>query len=139
MHHTLRPGLTYEHKFVVTEPKTVPALYPESGEFAEMPAVFATGFLVGFVEWACVRLLSPYLDSPNKQTLGVHVDISHEAPTPPGMEVSAVVKLKQIDGRRLLFNVEVRDTFEIISRGTHERFIIDRGRFDTGIARKSIK
>lgn len=139
MKHTLTPGLSYTHNFVVTEVKTVPALYPESEEFLEMPAVFATGFLVGLVEWACVRLLTPYLDWPNEQTLGVNIDISHEAPTPPGIEVSAVVKLNKIDGRRLLFNAEVHDTFEIISRGTHERFIVDRTRFDAGIARKSPK
>ncbi|WP_342590442.1 hypothetical protein [Abyssogena phaseoliformis symbiont] len=49
MKDTLKPGIRYEHKFVVPNSKTVPALYPESEEFVVMPEVFATGFLVEFV------------------------------------------------------------------------------------------
>jgi fluoroacetyl-CoA thioesterase len=50
MKEILKPGIVYEHRFVVPSSKTVPALYPESEEFAAMPEVFATGFLVGFLE-----------------------------------------------------------------------------------------
>jgi fluoroacetyl-CoA thioesterase len=53
MKQTLRPGLRYEHRFLVPASKTVPALYPEADEFGAMPEVFATGFLVGLLEWAC--------------------------------------------------------------------------------------
>ena len=45
--------------------KTVPALYPESPEFVAMPEVFATGFLVGFLEWACIKAINPHLDWPS--------------------------------------------------------------------------
>lgn len=55
MRETLKRGITYEHRFVVPSSKTVPALYPESEEFVAMPEVFATGFLVGLLEWACIR------------------------------------------------------------------------------------
>ena len=51
MKETLKPGIKYEHKFVVPSSKTVPALYPESEEFLAMPEVFATGFLVGFLTY----------------------------------------------------------------------------------------
>lgn len=51
MKDSLKPGIRYEHKFRVPPSKTVPALYPESEEFVAMPEVFATGFLVGFLEW----------------------------------------------------------------------------------------
>ena len=51
---TLKPGLTHELKFQVPETKTVPNLYPESFEFQAMPEVFATGFMVGLIEWACL-------------------------------------------------------------------------------------
>jgi len=47
MRDTLKPGIRYEHRFVVPQSKTVPALYPESDEFMAMPEVFATGFLSG--------------------------------------------------------------------------------------------
>ena len=80
----LREQLTYQHKFTVTNEKTVPHLYPESDLFQEMPHVLATGFMVGLLEWACIELLRPYLNWPEEQTLGTHVDFSHDAPTLPG-------------------------------------------------------
>ena len=60
MKESLKPGIRYEHKFVVPQSKTVPALYPESEEFVAMPEVFATGFLVGFLEWACIKAINPH-------------------------------------------------------------------------------
>ena len=51
MNETLVPGIEYIHKFRVTEAKTIQALYPESEEFLAMPEVFATGFMIGFLEW----------------------------------------------------------------------------------------
>jgi len=71
-------------------------LYPESAEFQEMPNVFATGFLVGLVEWACIQAVKPHIDWPNEQTVGVHVNLSHEAATPPDMEVTIRVKLLNV-------------------------------------------
>ena len=59
---SLQPGLTYQHQFTIPSSKTVPALYPEADEFQAMPEVFATGFLVGLLEWACIRLVNPHLD-----------------------------------------------------------------------------
>jgi len=97
--------------------KTVPALYPESPEFVAMPEVFATGFLVGFLEWACIRAINPHLDWPREQTVGTHIDVSHEAATPPGLEVTARVELIEVDGRRLVFAVEADDGVDLISRG----------------------
>lgn len=61
--------------------------------------------------------------------LGTHINVSHEAATPPGLEVTVRVKLTKIDGRRLEFDVEANDGIDIISRGTHERFIVDAKRF----------
>ena len=60
MKDTLKPGIESEFKFHIPESKTVPALYPESAEFQEMPEVFATGFLVGFLEWACIKAINPH-------------------------------------------------------------------------------
>jgi len=129
MKETLKPGIRYEHKFIVPQSKTVPALYPESEEFVQMPEVFATGFLVGFLEWACIRAINPHIDWPREQTVGTHIDVSHEAATPPGLEVTATVELIAVEGRRLVFNVEAHDGVDLISKGRHERFVINRDKF----------
>ncbi len=109
MKESLKAGITYEHKFLVPSSKTAPALYPESPEFLAMPEVFATGFLVGVLEWACIKAVNPHLDWPKEQTVGTHIDITHEAATPPGLEVTAKVELIEASGRKLAFAVEARD------------------------------
>ena len=136
MKDTLKPGIKYQHKFVIPQSKTVPALYPESEEFAAMPEVFATGFLVGFLEWACIKAVNPHLDWPQEQSLGTHIDVSHEAATPPSLEVTATVELIAVEGRKLVFAVEAHDGVDMISKGHHERFVINREKFDAKIGTK---
>lgn len=137
MKESLKPGIRYEHKFTVPKSKTVPALYPESDEFLAMPEVFATGFLVGFLEWACIKAINPYLDWPLEQTVGTHINVSHEAATPAGLEVTATVELVAVEGRKLVFTVEAHDGIDLISRGQHERFIINKEKFDAKIGKKN--
>ncbi|MBI5918586.1 MAG: thioesterase family protein [Nitrosomonadales bacterium] len=136
MKDTLKPGIYYEHKFLIPPTKTVPALYPESPEFMAMPEVFATGYLVGFLEWACIMAIKPHLDWPEEQSLGTHINVSHEAATPPGLEVIATVELIAVGGRKLTFKISAHDGVDLISQGTHERFVIDRARFDNKISKK---
>ncbi len=67
---------------------------------------------------------------PVEQTVGTHIDLSHIAATPPGLEVTAKVKLVEVDGRRLVFEVEAHDGIDLITRGRHERFVINKEKFD---------
>jgi fluoroacetyl-CoA thioesterase len=137
MNDTLKPGIKYEHKFTVPISKTVPALYPESEEFAAMPDVFATGFLVGLLEWACIKAIKSHLDWPSEQTVGTHINVSHEAATPPGLEVIVFVELVAVEGRKLVFTVEASDGVDLISKGSHERFLIIKKKFDAKISEKA--
>ena len=136
MKESLQVGIEHTLRFRVSPAQIVPALYPEAPEFQVMPAVFATGFMVGLIEWACVQAISPHLDGPNAQTVGTHINVSHEAATPPGMEVAVKVRLTEVQGRHLEFVVEAYDGVDVISRGTHERFIIDVERFTQKVQRK---
>lgn len=136
MKDTLKPGIRHEHKFLVPLTKTVPALYPESPEFLAMPEVFATGFMVGFLEWACIMAIKPHLDWPEEQSLGTHINVSHEAATPPGLEVTASVELIAVEGRKLTFAVSAHDGVDMISQGTHERVVIDKERFEDKVRNK---
>jgi fluoroacetyl-CoA thioesterase len=75
---SLKPGVKHRFSYLVPETKTVPHLYPESPHLAAMPEVFATGFMVGLMEWTCVQLLEPHLDA-GEGSLGVHIDVSHKS------------------------------------------------------------
>ena len=137
MKDSLQPGLSFSHRFVIPVSKTVPSLYPEADEFIQMPEVFATGFLVGFLEWACILCINPHLDWPDEQSVGTHIDVSHEAATPPGFEVIADVELIEVDGKRLVFQVSAHDGVDLISKGRHERYIINKNKFDQHLDEKN--
>ena len=139
MKDSLKPGIRYEHKFVVPSNKTVPALYPEAPEFLAMPEVFATGFLVGLLEWACIIAINPHLDWPEEQSLGTHINVSHEAATPPGLEITANVELIAVEGRKLTFVVSAHDGVDVVSQCTHERVVINKERFESKVSNKRNK
>ena len=133
---SLKPGLKHRFSYRVPENKTVPHLYREAPQLQAMPTVFATGFMVGLMEWTCVRLLEPHLDT-GEGSLGVHIDVSHKAATPPGMTVEAVCA--EVRGPRVRFKLTAHDGVDEIGAGTHARFIVSWDRFNRGIAAKLAK
>jgi fluoroacetyl-CoA thioesterase len=60
------------------------------------------------IEGTCVRLISRYV-SPGEQSVGFRIDVKHLAPTPVGKQVTSRVKLREVNGRRCVFDVEVHN------------------------------
>ena len=137
MKDTLKPGLTFQFRYAVPISKTVPQLYRESLLFQEMPEVLATGYLVGLMEWACIEAIRPHLDWPREQSLGTMVNFTHTAATPPGLTVTVDVKLDRVEGRKLSFTLSAHDGVDKISEGTHERVVIDAGKFNAKLEDKA--
>jgi fluoroacetyl-CoA thioesterase len=135
---SLQPGLTHRFAFEIAPEKTVPHLYPESPDFRAMPDVLATGFMVGLLEWACIRLISPHLDE-GEGSLGMHVDVSHIAATPPGLTVTVDAECSAVEGRRLKFRVSAHDGVDLIGEGTHERAVVSWDRFKARVADKATR
>jgi fluoroacetyl-CoA thioesterase len=130
MKESLQAGLTFEFAFQVPENKTVPHLYPESPEFQAMPRVLATGFMVGLFEWACIQAINPHLDWPQEQSVGIDIRVNHTAATPPGLTVTVKGSLDRVEGRKLFFSLVADDGLDLISEGTHERFVIEAAKFN---------
>ena len=139
MKDTLRAGLEGTYRYRVPASKTVPRIYEEAPDFQLMPEVLATGYLVALAEWACIELIKPHLDWPGEQSLGTHVNLSHIAATPPGLTVEIRSRLQAVEGRKLVFAISAHDGVDKISEGTHERHVIDSGRFDAKVAAKREK
>ena len=135
---SLKPGLKHRFAYAVPTTKTVPQLYPEAPQLRVMPDVFATGFMVGLMEWTCVQLLEPHLDT-GEGSLGVHIDVSHKSATPPGMTVTVDAECIEVRGPRAKFKVVAHDGVDEIGAGTHERFIVNWDRFNRGVAAKLTK
>ena len=130
---SLKPGLKRRFSYRVPENKTVPHLYREAPQLQAMPEVFATGFMVGLMEWTCVQL------DTAEGSLGVHIDVSHKAATPPGVTVTVEAVCVEVRGPRVRFKLTAHDDVDEIGAGTHERFIVSWDRFNRGIAAKLAK
>lgn len=128
INHPIPLGLRHSQTLRVDDSLTVPAVSAAFTGFSDMPPVFATAYMVGFVEWACIEALRPYL-APSQRTVGTHVNLSHSAATPVGMQVTAEVELIEVEGKRLTFKVLCRDEVDVICEGRHERFIVEAQQF----------
>ena len=135
---TLKPGLIHRFFYKVPVAKTVPHLYDESPELAAMPEVFATGFMVGLMEWTCVQLLAPHLDT-GEGSLGVHIDVSHKAATPVGFTITVEAECVEVKGPRAKFAIKAHDGIDEIGSGIHERFIVTWDRFNESVAAKTAR
>lgn len=137
MRNTLKIGDVFSLEYLVPLEKTVPYLYMESKEFQIMPEVFATGFMVGLLEWCCIEALRPHLDE-GEGSLGTFISTTHCAPTPPGMQVTVTAELAEIkNGNNLFWNVVAFDEVEVIAKGKHGRHVINNERFSQRVAKKT--
>ena len=128
----LKVGIEGEARVDVNEKNT--AIAYGSGSVS----VFATPAMVGLMEKASLSSVDPLLE-PGFATVGTKVNVKHLAATPLGMNVVATSRLVEVDGKRLIFEVEARDEVDLIGTGVHERFIVKLDSFIKRAAGKSAK
>ncbi|HEU4760051.1 MAG TPA: thioesterase family protein [Dehalococcoidia bacterium] len=105
------------------------ATTPEMGVQHLPVPMYSTPAMVGHFEGLCLKMLIPFQD-PGESSVGYHVDVRHIAPTPIGMKVTVKGRVKEVDGRKVTFEVEAfNETGAKIGEGLHERRIIDLSRF----------
>ena len=121
-------GLKHEQSIKVEPDLTVPAVSRHFAGFHDMPKVFATAFMVGFIEDTCVAALRPHL-APGQGSVGTHVNVSHAAATPIGMTVTCAVELVAAEGRKLRFKIACSDENGPIGEGFHDRALVDLAKF----------
>jgi fluoroacetyl-CoA thioesterase len=129
-------GMRHSVELCVDARLTVPALAEAFTGFRNMPPVFATAFMVGFIEWAAIEALRDHLP-PGQKTVGTHIDVSHVSATPIGMTVKAEAELVAVNGRTLRFQVRCHDGAGLIGEGFHERIVVDEAKFMKRMAAKA--
>lgn len=118
-----QPGASEELTITTTKEMGITHLGPDA------PSMFSTPAMIQLIEGTCVKLMTAHVE-PGEQSVGFHVDVRHLAPTPIGKKVTAKVTLREINGRRYLFDVEVHSEDGVkIGEGIHERALIDIARF----------
>ena len=84
--------------------------------------------MLALIEKAAADLVEENL--PEEWTsVGISLSVAHTAPTPVGMQIRAEAELAELDGRKIIFEVAAFDECGEIGRGRHERFIVDRKKF----------
>jgi predicted thioesterase len=126
----ITPGLVGEVEIVVAAPDTADALGNRGVH------VLATPRLVGLLEEAAIAAVQPRLPA-GAGTVGTRIDVKHLAATPVGMRVRARAVVREVDGRRYVYDVEAHDDVEKVAEGTHERFQIVQARFLERVAEKA--
>ena len=130
----LAPGIFHQLVRNVTE--DVLAVNVGSGSVR----VLATPMIVAFMEEAASACVAPYLGE-GRTTVGTSIAISHSAPTffggadcrerCLGGDGAATLTAVGAGGRSFTFAVEARDNAGLVAQGTHERFAVDKAKFES--------
>ena len=118
----LQAGLTSRVELTVTDADTAQAL--GSGDVP----VLGTPRLIALAEAASVAATAGYLGH-GATSVGTRVELDHQAATAVGRCVTVLATLSKVDGRRLLFDIVVRDGEVQVAEGRVERVVVDRQRF----------
>ncbi len=118
----LKAGIIKEITEKVTDKNTAKTM--KSGELN----VYATPAMIALMEQAAYTSVADELEE-GQGSVGTLMNVKHISATPVGMEVTAKSELVEIDGRRLVFQVEAFDERGKIGEGEHERFIVNNVKF----------
>ena len=117
------PGIVEEWTITTTPDMGITHLGPD------VPSMYSTPSMVSLIEGACVRLITRFVE-PGEQSVGFRVDVKHLAPTHIGKTVTARVSLRELNGRRMVFDCDVTNEDGVkIGEAIHERAVIDIKRF----------
>jgi fluoroacetyl-CoA thioesterase len=90
-------------------------------------SVLSTPGMIGMIERNAAMLAFENLDE-GKATVGFEVCVKHVAAAAEGQTCTVHAKLREVvDGRKLRFDVEVKEGDRTIGVGTHERRVIEIG------------
>jgi predicted thioesterase len=120
MKDSLRPGVSKTRRIEVDTDRTI-------GFMGEEGRVYGTPYMVLDIEQTCRQLVLEHAD-PGEESVGTEVSIKHLAPTLLGMSAEITVTVTAVEGRRLSFDVSVKDDLDQVCTGTHGRFLVDKAK-----------
>ena len=110
----LKPGMVVETRITVTETQT--AQHMGSGR----RQVLATPALVALMEAAAQEMVDANVPE-GWESVGIGIELAHDAMTPVGMRVAIRAELVQFDGKEAVFDVSAQDEQGSIGHGRHRR------------------
>ena len=128
---SLKPGLTSTVRYEVDDSRVMSFMGTELG-------TYSTPNMLRDIERTCRTLAVEHLDE-GEDSVGAHVTLDHLGPTLKGMWVEVAAKLVEVDGRRISFEVSVRDSIQQVGKARHVRFVVDKTRQKKRLAAKAAK
>ncbi len=89
--------------------------------------VVSTPSLIGFLEQTSHRAILPFVDE-GEVSVGTRVEVDHLAAAFVGQPLVATARIAAVEGRRVTFEVEVRQGDKLVMKGRHGRAIVSRER-----------
>jgi predicted thioesterase len=123
--------MSHSQRYTVDEESTI-------GFMGEGLRVYATPFMVRDIERACRDFLGQYL-SPEENSVGARMEIDHLGPTLKGMWVNVTANVTGVEGRRVSFEVEVKDALDLVGKAKHVRFVVDLAKQKERLEAKAAK
>jgi fluoroacetyl-CoA thioesterase len=117
---SLQPGVTRVKRVEVDRARTI-------GFMGEEARTYATPSMILDIEHTCRELIIEHAD-PGEDSVGMEVCVKHLAPTLLGMTTEITVKVTAVEGRKIQFEVAVKDEFDAVGSGTHTRFVVDKAK-----------
>jgi fluoroacetyl-CoA thioesterase len=131
MKDTFKEGMTRKKTILVDKDRTI-------GFLGEDLRVYATPNLIGDIERTCLEFIKEHADD-NEHSVGTHVEVTHSAGSPLGMSVDITVTVKEIDRRKITFDVVAHDGIDECCTGTHSRFVVDVDKLKERVSAKVAK
>jgi fluoroacetyl-CoA thioesterase len=114
---TLAAGLTATRRFDVDKDRTISFMGDEG-------RVYGTPYMIRDIEQTCRDFLLQHLDA-GEDSVGTRVEVDHMAATPLGMWSEITVKVAEVKGKAVMFEVSGKDALDQICQGKHARFVVD--------------
>ena len=131
MKQVLAAGMTQTKRIVVDKARTI-------GFMGEALRVYATPAMVLDVENVCKDFLEACL-TPEQSSVGARVEIDHLGPTLIGMWVDVTVTGTGVEGRKVHFEVEIRDALDLVGKAKHVRFVVDLAKQKQRLEAKAVR
>ena len=128
---SLQPGISKTKHVVVDQPRTISFMGAEA-------RTYATPSMILDVEHTCRELIIEHADA-GEDSVGMEVNVRHLAPTLLGMTAEIAVKVTAVEGRKVQFDVSVKDQLDQVCSGTHTRFVVDKSKTFERLKAKAAK
>ena len=117
---SLRPGISRTNRIEIGRERTIAFMGDEA-------RTYATPSMILDIEHTCRELILEHADA-GEDSVGMEVAVKHLAPTLMGMTVAVEARVTAVEGRKIVFDVEVKDELDKVGAGSHTRFVVEKAK-----------